>query len=321
MLLLAASSVQPVRSGGRGRQVLVGDFSPEDCDDYRARRLASDGQPLMSEPVRRVITGRSHGLPLYLDLSVMRFLELRRTGRTPQPADFDHDFHVLVSRTLSDLTPDERHVLRSVSLLDSFDVPLATRAAGMAHEAPALRLIERPFVREDPFALCPFHLHGLVRSTIRTADDHTDDRRPGPRAASSAGRRTVFPRGPSHRRRVHALSPGAGRRGGRCGRGRPARGTATRGASGRRAPPGGHMLVIFGLVFMVRIRERAAARALCDGPRIMSRSTVVVTIGIRWPAASVSTKQGGCHRCSALRVTSGKRSRGDVTASDGSAAA
>ncbi|MFF1705084.1 hypothetical protein [Streptomyces sp. NPDC058252] len=33
---LAASSVQPARSGGRGRQVLVGDFSPEDCDDYRA---------------------------------------------------------------------------------------------------------------------------------------------------------------------------------------------------------------------------------------------------------------------------------------------
>ncbi|MER7692855.1 ATP/GTP-binding protein [Streptomyces sp. NPDC097610] len=176
---LAAPAVPPARTAGpgsRGRQVLVGDFSPEDCDDYLARRLAHGGQPLISEPVRRVITGRSHGLPLYLDLSVMRFLELRRTGHTPQPADFDHDFPALVSRTLSDLTPDERHVLRSVSLLDSFDVPLATRAAGMSHEAPALRLTERPFVRENPFALWPFHLHGLVRSTIRTADDHTDDR-------------------------------------------------------------------------------------------------------------------------------------------------
>jgi hypothetical protein len=147
-----------------------GDFSPEDCDDYLAPRLAQGGQPLISEGVRRVITGRSHGLPLYLDLSVMRFLELRHTGRTPQPADFDHDFPALISRTLSDLTPDERHVLRSVSLLDSFDVPLATRAAGMSHEAPALRLIERPFVRENPFVLWPFHLHGLVRSTIRTDD-------------------------------------------------------------------------------------------------------------------------------------------------------
>ncbi|MFF2430912.1 hypothetical protein [Streptomyces mirabilis] len=113
---------------------------------------------------------------LPLDNIIRRFLELRRTGRNPAPADFDHDFPALIARTLSDLTPDERHVLRSVSLLDSFDIPLATRAAGMTHEAPALRLIERPFVRENPFALWPFHLHGLVRFTIRTADDHTDDR-------------------------------------------------------------------------------------------------------------------------------------------------
>ncbi|MFJ9380334.1 ATP/GTP-binding protein [Streptomyces sp. NPDC101455] len=176
---LTAPAVPPARTGGsvgQGRQVLVGDFSPEDCDDYLARRLARNGRPLISEPVRRTITGRSHGLPLYLDLSVMRFLELRRTGHVPQPADFDHDFPALVSRTLSDLTADERHVLRSVSLLDSFDVPLATQAAGMTRDAAALRLTERPFVRENPAALWPFHLHGLVRSTIRTADDHTDDR-------------------------------------------------------------------------------------------------------------------------------------------------
>ncbi|WP_331276012.1 hypothetical protein [Streptomyces sp. Qhu-G9] len=126
--------------------------------------------------VRQVITARSHGLPLYLDLSVARFLELHRVGRTPQPVDFDHDFPALVARTLSDLTPDERHVLRSVSLLDAFDVPLATRAVGLAHEGPALRLTERPFVREDPFGLWPFHLHGLIRSAVRNADATTDDR-------------------------------------------------------------------------------------------------------------------------------------------------
>ncbi|CCK32968.1 putative ATP/GTP-binding protein (plasmid) [Streptomyces davaonensis JCM 4913] len=158
------------------RQVLIGDFSPEDCDDYLARRLTRDGQPLISEPVRQVITARSHGLPLHLDLSVARFLELSRSGRTPQPGDFDHDFPALVARTLTDLTPDERHVLRSVSLLDAFDVPLAARAAGLAHEGPAQRLTERPFVREDPFGLWPFHLHGLIRSAVRNADDTTDDR-------------------------------------------------------------------------------------------------------------------------------------------------
>ncbi|MEU9291990.1 hypothetical protein AB0D57_47305 [Streptomyces sp. NPDC048275] len=82
-----------------------GDFSPEDCDDYLARRLTRDGQPLIGENIRQVITARSHGLPLYLDLSVARFLELRRSGHTLQPGDFDHDFPALVSRTLSDLTP------------------------------------------------------------------------------------------------------------------------------------------------------------------------------------------------------------------------
>ncbi|MEU1666341.1 hypothetical protein ABZ547_22600 [Streptomyces sparsogenes] len=76
--------------------------------------------------MREVITRRSHGLRLYLDLSVMRFLEIRRSGRTPAPAGFDQDFPPLIAHTLSDLSPDERHVLRSVALLDAFDVALAT---------------------------------------------------------------------------------------------------------------------------------------------------------------------------------------------------
>ena len=121
---------------------------PEDCDDYLARRLESDGAPLIPEPVHQVITRRSHGLPLYLDLAVMRFLELRRTGRTPETADFEYDFPALIARTLADVTPDERHVLRSVSLLDAFDEHLAAQTAGLAHQAP--RLIKRPFVNENP---------------------------------------------------------------------------------------------------------------------------------------------------------------------------
>ncbi|MCZ4101077.1 ATP/GTP-binding protein [Streptomyces sp. H39-C1] len=179
---LAARDVPAPRPAAAGpatahpQQVLIGDFSPEDCEDYLARRLIHGGQPLIGDDLRAVIAGRSHGLPLYLDLAVMRFLEIRRTGRSPQPADFDVDFPALIARTLQDLTPDERHVLRSVSLLDAFDLVLATRAAGLAHEAPALRLLDRPFVRENPAGLWPFHLHALIRSTIRTADDQTDDR-------------------------------------------------------------------------------------------------------------------------------------------------
>ncbi|MEU2856008.1 hypothetical protein [Streptomyces syringium] len=155
---------------------MIGDFSPEDCDDYLARRLSRDDEPLIGDSIRAVITARSHGLPLHLDLCVHRFVEIRRTGRTPQPADFDHTFPALIARTLSDLTPDERHVLRSVALLDAFDAALAARAAGLTREAPVMRLLKRPFIRENPFALWPHHLHGVIRSTLRTADDQTDDR-------------------------------------------------------------------------------------------------------------------------------------------------
>ncbi|WP_316959640.1 ATP/GTP-binding protein [Streptomyces sp. TRM68367] len=162
-------------TGPAGRQILLGDFSPEDCDDHLARRLSRDGQPLIGEDLRHAIAARSHGLPLYLDLAVMRFVEIRRSGREPQPADFG-DFPALISRTVSDLTTDERHVLRSVSLLDAFSVPLATQIAGLTHDAAALRLTERPFIREDPAGLWPFHLHQVVRSAIRHAEDHTDDR-------------------------------------------------------------------------------------------------------------------------------------------------
>ncbi|GAA2522858.1 ATP/GTP-binding protein [Streptomyces longisporus] len=168
---------QPAPTAGQGgtRQHLIGDLSPRDCDDHLARRLTQDGQPLISPEIREVITERSHGLPLHLDLAVSRYLEIRRTGRTPVPADFDHTFPALIARTLSDLTTDERHVLRSASLLDAWDLDLATQAAGLTHQSAARRLIERPMISEDPHAVWPYHLHGAIRTALRTGDDHLED--------------------------------------------------------------------------------------------------------------------------------------------------
>ncbi|MFI9366505.1 ATP/GTP-binding protein [Kitasatospora sp. NPDC053057] len=173
---LAPEGRQPAHAAGGARQHLLGDFSPTDCDSYLARRLTHDGQPLIGPAVRAVITERSHGLPLHLDLAVARFLEIRRTGRTPAPADFDHAFPALISRTLSDLSADERHVLRSASLLDAFDVDLATQAAGLTHQAAARRLVERPMISEDSFAIWPYHLHDAIRTALQTGDTHTPDR-------------------------------------------------------------------------------------------------------------------------------------------------
>ncbi|MBD3006492.1 hypothetical protein [Streptomyces sp. 5-10] len=75
------------------------------------------------------ITGKARGLPLHPDAAVACFLEIRHTGPYPTPADLDHPFPSPITHTLSDLTADERHVLRSAGLLDVFDVGLATHAA------------------------------------------------------------------------------------------------------------------------------------------------------------------------------------------------
>ncbi|WP_327372291.1 ATP/GTP-binding protein [Streptomyces sp. NBC_01217] len=166
---------QPRAAGSGARQYLIGDLSPEDCETHLARRLVQDDRPLIDADIRAAITARSHGLPLHLDLAVSRFLEIRRTGRTPTAADFDCTFPALLARTLSDLTPEERHLLRSVALLDAFDVELATRTAGLAQQASARRLVERPLVNENPYALWPYHLHRAIRSAVRD-DDHSDDR-------------------------------------------------------------------------------------------------------------------------------------------------
>ncbi|MGI5451507.1 ATP/GTP-binding protein [Streptomyces sp. CA-243310] len=156
------------------RQHLVGDLAPEDCELHLARRLVQDGQPLIPADVRAAITARSHGLPLHLDLAVSRFLEIRRSGRTPVAADFDCTFPALLARVMSDLSPEERHVLRSVALLDAFDLDLATNAAGLTQQAPARRLTERPLVTQDPYALWPFHLHRAIRTAVHD-DNHSED--------------------------------------------------------------------------------------------------------------------------------------------------
>jgi hypothetical protein len=101
-------------------------------------RPAQWGEPAWPAGSRILPVRIDLALPLYLDLAVMRFLELRRTGRTPAPADFEHDFGALIARTLADLTPDERHLLRSIALLDAFDLDLATKSAGLTQQAASI---------------------------------------------------------------------------------------------------------------------------------------------------------------------------------------
>ncbi|MEU6578515.1 ATP/GTP-binding protein [Streptomyces sp. NPDC046805] len=159
------------------RQHTVGYLSAEDCDIYLCERLTIGGEPLLDDRTRYLITRNSYGLPLYLDLAVMRFLDLyRRNGRTPEVHEFNLDFPALVARTFRDLPPETRRVLRSVSLLDAFSISLATAASSLDHDAPAMDLVERPFVDADPAAPWPYQLHDLIRETVREADSTSEDR-------------------------------------------------------------------------------------------------------------------------------------------------
>lgn len=159
------------------RQHIVGYLSPEDCETYLSERLTVNGTPLIDEATRRLITANSHGLPLYLDLAVMRFLDLyRRHSRIPTAAEFNLDFPALAARTFRDLTPDVRRVLRAVSILGSFSVELASATAGLDHDAPVLELIERPFIDEDRETLWPYRLHDLIRDAVRETDSVSEDR-------------------------------------------------------------------------------------------------------------------------------------------------
>ncbi|SHL02479.1 ATP/GTP-binding protein [Actinacidiphila paucisporea] len=159
------------------RQHRVGYLSAQDCEHYLCARLTRDGQPLMTPDTRHQIVRRSHGLPLYLDLSVMRYLDLyQRTGHQPAAGEFHYDFPALVARTFRDLSAAERHVLRTVSLFDSFSIDLATAASGSSQDAATLQLVERPFIDTDPAAPWPYHLHDLIREAIRDADETAEDR-------------------------------------------------------------------------------------------------------------------------------------------------
>ena len=194
------------------RQHTVGYLSAGDCETYLSQRLTRNGQPMMDDTTRHLITANSHGLPLYLDLAAMRFLDLyRRQGHAPAATEFNLDFPALVARTFRDLSPETRRVLRSVSLMDTFSVPIASAAAGLDHDAPAQDLVDRPFVDQDPGAPWPYRLHTLVRESVREMDSTSDDRwtdadwqRAAQRAFDALGREDLSPRG----RLVSALRQG-----------------------------------------------------------------------------------------------------------------
>jgi hypothetical protein len=158
-------------------QHLVGYLSGADRELYLRTRLLWQNEPVIPADVRQTISRRSHGLPLFLDLAVMHFIDVwQQSGAPPGPSEFERDFPALVARVMRDLSSSERTVLRTVSLLDSFTIELVANACGIGHGAATVELARRPFITHDPDMPWPYKLHDLVRSSIREADATAEDR-------------------------------------------------------------------------------------------------------------------------------------------------
>ena len=161
-------------AAGEPSQHLVGYLSLADADKFLRERLQRGRGETIPEAARTKIAQESEGYPLYLDLAVTHYMQLAETGVEPTPDDFSGGFPQLVTRVLRDLPADERRLVRILSLLDSFDVRLATAVAQLPSEAAAVRLSRRSFVDTYEPAPFPYAIHRLLREQIRESDSGPD---------------------------------------------------------------------------------------------------------------------------------------------------
>jgi len=159
---------------GEPSQHLVGYLSEADANKFLSERLRRDGSAAIPEPVRHKIAHDSEGYPLYLDLAVTHYLQLVESDTEPGVDDFTGGFPALVNRVLRDLSPEERRLIRILSLLDSFDARLAAAIASLPSEAAANALVNRAFVDVDESAPLPYAIHRLLREQVRQSDSGRD---------------------------------------------------------------------------------------------------------------------------------------------------
>jgi hypothetical protein len=155
-------------------QHLVGYLSEDDCAKFLRMRLQSGDRPVIPEGIRAHIARESEGYPLYLDMAIVRYMQIIGSGAMPGPADFVGGFPGLISRVLRDLESEERRLVRILSLLDSFDIELAVDIAELRSEAVAIRLAQRTFVDLDEEAAFPYSIHRLIRQEMQQAIDGPD---------------------------------------------------------------------------------------------------------------------------------------------------
>src|SRR5437868_1313072 len=157
------------------RQHLVGYMSDSDADSYLREALTQDDEPAIPSEVRARIIAGGQGLPLYLDLSVSHFVELLARGKQPSVEDFGGSFTAVATRSIRDLSQQERDLVRTAALIDRIDARLMRAGQPSLSDGWVARFLRRPFLTYDDSYEFPYTLHAALRQAIREADRELPD--------------------------------------------------------------------------------------------------------------------------------------------------
>ncbi|MFK4108229.1 hypothetical protein [Streptomyces sp. NPDC002176] len=152
------------------RQHLVGYLSDSDADSYLREAVTRSQEPAMPADVRERIIAGGQGLPLYLDLSVSHFVELLARDGQPSVDDFGGSFTAVATRSIRDLSREERDLVRTAALIDRVDADLLLAGQPSLPDGCVARFLRRPFLTHDDAYELPYALHLALRHAISEAD-------------------------------------------------------------------------------------------------------------------------------------------------------
>lgn len=157
------------------RQLSLASLPVEFAEEYLLRSLVEGDAPAIGKQLRDTIVAASGGSPLYLDLAVTRFREMRQRSQDPEPIDFRGGYPEIVNRMANDLTPQERDVLRAASLLESFDTEVIHEVLPEVREKVVFDFLERTIVHWDPARWPTYYLHDSLRREVVAGDQSLRD--------------------------------------------------------------------------------------------------------------------------------------------------
>lgn len=152
----------------------VGALDLDDCLAHLEMCLLDgEGEPAIPSAIRHRIADLSGGVPLYLDVAVSHYVEIRATGREALPEDFARGVPQIVLRLMDDLSEVETDLFRCASLLGVFDQDTLRAACPDARASSVNRFLDRTLVTRRSEGI--YSLHEVLLESVRTEDHSTAD--------------------------------------------------------------------------------------------------------------------------------------------------